>query len=350
MTRRSGDRRAADARRAAGGAGGRAATGRPGADHGLAPRRSPFAVPAGPRGVEPRRSSRSSSTRASSTTPDDFGRYPRNEARDVAICTEEGVDLVWAPPVEEVYPPGLRHDRLGRRASASRWRAPPGRATSTGSPRSSPSCSLSSARSGRTSGRRTPSRSRSSTGWPATWPCRPRSSPAPPCASRMAWRCRHGTCTSPPRNGPPRRCSTARSWPPATAGTPASARPRRCARRSASRRRRAAGRASNTSAWPTPLTLAELDQVDGSGAAVAGGPVRIDPAHRQRAARLGSQLSPRRSKVSAERSLASAAERSEGPRARRSRPMSAEPRTGGADRTRTRAAGATAAMPDRIRA
>ncbi|MEO8229447.1 MAG: pantoate--beta-alanine ligase [Chloroflexota bacterium] len=39
--------------------------------------------------------------------PDDFGRYPRNESRDVAICTEEGVDLVWAPPVEEVYPPGF---------------------------------------------------------------------------------------------------------------------------------------------------------------------------------------------------------------------------------------------------
>jgi pantoate--beta-alanine ligase len=39
--------------------------------------------------------------------PDDFGRYPRNEARDVAICTEEGVDLVWAPSVEEVYPPGF---------------------------------------------------------------------------------------------------------------------------------------------------------------------------------------------------------------------------------------------------
>ncbi len=39
--------------------------------------------------------------------PDDFGRYPRNEERDVAICAEEGVDLVWAPPVEEVYVPGF---------------------------------------------------------------------------------------------------------------------------------------------------------------------------------------------------------------------------------------------------
>jgi pantoate--beta-alanine ligase len=37
----------------------------------------------------------------------DYTRYPRNEARDLAICEEEGVDLVWAPPVDEVYPPGF---------------------------------------------------------------------------------------------------------------------------------------------------------------------------------------------------------------------------------------------------
>jgi pantoate--beta-alanine ligase len=37
----------------------------------------------------------------------DYTKYPRNEARDVEICTEERVDLVWAPPVEEVYPDGF---------------------------------------------------------------------------------------------------------------------------------------------------------------------------------------------------------------------------------------------------
>lgn len=37
----------------------------------------------------------------------DFTQYPRNEARDVAICEEEGVDLVWAPPVDEVYVGGF---------------------------------------------------------------------------------------------------------------------------------------------------------------------------------------------------------------------------------------------------
>jgi len=37
----------------------------------------------------------------------DYQRYPRNEARDLAICVEEGVDLVFAPDVDEVYPPGF---------------------------------------------------------------------------------------------------------------------------------------------------------------------------------------------------------------------------------------------------
>ena len=37
----------------------------------------------------------------------DYTRYPRDEARDLAICREEGVDIVFAPPVEEVYPPGF---------------------------------------------------------------------------------------------------------------------------------------------------------------------------------------------------------------------------------------------------
>jgi pantoate--beta-alanine ligase len=39
--------------------------------------------------------------------PGDLELYPRSEARDLAICEEEGADLVWAPPVEEVYPPGF---------------------------------------------------------------------------------------------------------------------------------------------------------------------------------------------------------------------------------------------------
>jgi pantoate--beta-alanine ligase len=39
--------------------------------------------------------------------PADLEKYPRSEARDIAICTEEGVDLVFAPSVEDIYPPGF---------------------------------------------------------------------------------------------------------------------------------------------------------------------------------------------------------------------------------------------------
>lgn len=37
----------------------------------------------------------------------DYERYPRDTEADLAICREEGVDLVWLPAVEEVYPPGF---------------------------------------------------------------------------------------------------------------------------------------------------------------------------------------------------------------------------------------------------
>ena len=33
--------------------------------------------------------------------------YPRNEARDLAICEAEGIDIVFAPDASEVYPPGF---------------------------------------------------------------------------------------------------------------------------------------------------------------------------------------------------------------------------------------------------
>jgi pantoate--beta-alanine ligase len=38
--------------------------------------------------------------------PSDLDKYPRNEGRDIEICEAEGVDIVFAPAVEEIYPPG----------------------------------------------------------------------------------------------------------------------------------------------------------------------------------------------------------------------------------------------------
>jgi pantoate--beta-alanine ligase len=37
---------------------------------------------------------------------EDLATYPRDEGRDVERCGRLGVDVVWAPTVDEVYPPG----------------------------------------------------------------------------------------------------------------------------------------------------------------------------------------------------------------------------------------------------
>jgi pantoate--beta-alanine ligase len=39
--------------------------------------------------------------------PADLAAYPRDEERDAAEAAELGVDVLYAPPVEEVYPPGF---------------------------------------------------------------------------------------------------------------------------------------------------------------------------------------------------------------------------------------------------
>jgi pantoate--beta-alanine ligase len=38
---------------------------------------------------------------------EDLDRYPRDEDRDVTLAEAEGVDLLYAPPLEEVYPDGF---------------------------------------------------------------------------------------------------------------------------------------------------------------------------------------------------------------------------------------------------
>jgi len=38
---------------------------------------------------------------------EDLAIYPRDEERDLEVCTRLGVDVVWAPSEAEVYPPGM---------------------------------------------------------------------------------------------------------------------------------------------------------------------------------------------------------------------------------------------------
>jgi pantoate--beta-alanine ligase len=38
----------------------------------------------------------------------DLARYPRDEGRDLAVAAEEGVDVVFAPSADEMYPPGFQ--------------------------------------------------------------------------------------------------------------------------------------------------------------------------------------------------------------------------------------------------
>jgi pantoate--beta-alanine ligase len=39
---------------------------------------------------------------------EDLARYPRDERRDAALAEAEGVDLLFVPDVEEIYPPGFQ--------------------------------------------------------------------------------------------------------------------------------------------------------------------------------------------------------------------------------------------------
>src|SRR5712691_6228756 len=39
--------------------------------------------------------------------PADLAAYPRDLDRDIAFAAEHGVDVVFAPSVEELYPPGF---------------------------------------------------------------------------------------------------------------------------------------------------------------------------------------------------------------------------------------------------
>lgn len=57
----------------------------------------------------------------------DYARYPRNEARDVELCARQGADIVFAPEVDQVYPPGFDTTvRVGAIAAPLEGAARPG--------------------------------------------------------------------------------------------------------------------------------------------------------------------------------------------------------------------------------
>ena len=64
---------------------------------------------------------------------DDLAAYPREEAHDVAIAEREGVDVLFAPSVEELYPRRLRRRGSTSRGSATGSRARSAPATSAAS-------------------------------------------------------------------------------------------------------------------------------------------------------------------------------------------------------------------------
>lgn len=52
---------------------------------------------------------------------EDFARYPRDPEGDAAKADRRGVDVLFAPPVEELYPPGERTVVVTPLALADRW-------------------------------------------------------------------------------------------------------------------------------------------------------------------------------------------------------------------------------------
>ena len=51
---------------------------------------------------------------------EDFARYPRKPKADATLCRKEGVDILFAPPVDEIYPDGFQ-TTVSVPALARRW-------------------------------------------------------------------------------------------------------------------------------------------------------------------------------------------------------------------------------------
>ena len=168
----------------------------------------------------------------------DLAAYPRDEAQAMPPRPQAlGADVLFAPPVDEVYPPGFATTvhvaGLDRGRSRARSAAP---GTSPASAPSWPSCSTSSRPTPPTSARRTRSRSPWSDGWCATSTSRSRIEVA---AHRARPRRPRASCATPPRR---RRARARPRAEPRPARRRGAGRGRRARRRRAARRPAAAGR------------------------------------------------------------------------------------------------------------
>ena len=65
---------------------------------------------------------------------EDFAAYPRDEAADLAIAETDGVDVVFAPSIEEMYPGGAGETTVDPGPLATMLEGGAGPATSAGWP------------------------------------------------------------------------------------------------------------------------------------------------------------------------------------------------------------------------
>ena len=205
--------------------------------------------------------------------------YPRDEERDVELAGSAGATMVFAPPVEEVYPRRVRHHHRVRAGRSPRRSKVPCAAPSTSgaSPPSSPSCSGWCSPTSRTSARRTPSSASSSPVWSPTSTCLSSSSSARRCARTTDSRCRAATCAS---RGDDRERALAlvEGLDAADAAVRAGETDAAEVERVATKAMLARGVGADYVAVVDPTTLAPLERIDGRALLVVAahvGPVRL---------------------------------------------------------------------------